>query len=103
MIVVDASAVIELLLNTPLGERVGDRLATAGETLHAPHLLDVEVLHVVRRLCASGALKEGRARQALSDLAEFPVIRYSHQDSDRAGVDDACDAHGLRRDVCWAC
>ena len=80
MIVVDASAVLELLLNTPLGERVGDRLATAGETLHAPHLLDVEVLHVVRRLCAGGALKEPRARQALSDLAEFPVIRYSHQD-----------------------
>ena len=52
MIVVDASAVIELLLNTPLGERVGDRLADAGETLSAPHLLDVEVLHVVRRLCA---------------------------------------------------
>jgi predicted nucleic acid-binding protein len=80
VIVVDASAVIELLLNTPLGERVGDRLADAGETLSAPHLLDVEVLHVVRRLCAGGTLKERRARQALADLAEFPVIRYSHQE-----------------------
>jgi predicted nucleic acid-binding protein len=80
VIVVDASAVIELLLNTPLGERVGNRLSIAGETLHAPHLLDVEVLHVVRRLCAGGALKERRARQALADLAEFPIIRYSHQE-----------------------
>ena len=80
MIVLDASAAIELLLNTPLGERVGNRLAGAGTTLHAPHLLDVEVLHVVRRLRAGGTLGERRARQALTDLADLPVVRYSHQD-----------------------
>ena len=80
MIVLDASAAIELLLNTPLGERVGNRLAGAGKTLHAPHLLDVEVLHVVRRLRAGGTLGERRARQALTDLADLPVVRYSHQD-----------------------
>jgi predicted nucleic acid-binding protein len=80
VIVLDASAAIELLLNTPLGERVGDRLAGAGETLHAPHLLDVEVLHVVRRLCAGGTLGERRARQALADLADLSVVRYSHED-----------------------
>ena len=80
MIVLDASAAIELLLNTSLGERVGERLAGAGETLHAPHLLDVEVLHVVRRLCAAGAVGERRARQALSDLRDLAVVRYSHED-----------------------
>lgn len=80
MIVLDASAAVELLLNTPLGARVGDRLAGDAETLHAPHLLDVEVLHVVRRLCVSGTLGERRARQALADLADLPVVRYSHED-----------------------
>ena len=80
MIVLDASAAVELLLNTPLGARVGDRLAGDAETLHAPRLLDVEVLHVVRRLCLSGTLGERRARQALADLADLPVVRYSHED-----------------------
>jgi len=80
VIVLDASAAIELLLNTPLGERVGERLGGAGETLHAPHLRDVEVLHVVRRLHAGGTLGERRARQALTDLAALPVVRYSHED-----------------------
>ncbi len=80
MIVLDASVAVELLLNTPLGARVGDRLAGDAETLHAPHLLDVEVLHVVRRLCVSGTLGERRARQALADLADLPVVRYSHED-----------------------
>ncbi len=80
MIVLDASAAIELLLNTPLGERVGDRLSEAGETLHAPHLLDVEVLHVVRRLRSGGTLGERRATQVLTDLSELAVVRYSHQD-----------------------
>ena len=80
MIVLDASAAIELLLNTPLGERVGDRLSGAGVMLHAPHLLDVEVLHVVRRLRAGGALGERRATQVLADLADLAVVRYSHEE-----------------------
>ena len=43
MIVLDASAAIEVLLNTSAGARVAERLFAAGETLHAPHLLAVEV------------------------------------------------------------
>jgi predicted nucleic acid-binding protein len=77
--VLDASAAIELLLNTPLGELVGRRLAAAGQALHAPHLLDVEVLHVVRRLCAVHAVTDRRARQALADLADLPLVRHSHE------------------------
>lgn len=79
VIVLDASAVIELLLNTPRGERVGDLIADIGTTLHAPHLLDVEVLHVLRRLCAKGSIDERRARSALTDLADLPIFRYSHE------------------------
>src|SRR5215831_13474908 len=43
MIVVDASAVLEVLLNTPDGGGIAARLFAEGETLHAPHLLDLEV------------------------------------------------------------
>lgn len=80
MIVLDASAAIELLLNTPLGARVGERVARVGETLHAPHLLDVEVLQVVRRLRAAGTLGEERATQVLGDLSELAVVLYPHRD-----------------------
>ena len=38
MIVVDASAILEVLLKTPAGARVAERLFIPGETLHAPHL-----------------------------------------------------------------
>jgi predicted nucleic acid-binding protein len=80
VIVLDASAAVELLLNTPLGERVGDRLASGHASLHAPQLLDVEVLHVLRRLWLGKVMSERRARQALADLAELPVTRYPHED-----------------------
>jgi predicted nucleic acid-binding protein len=79
VIVLDASAAVEFLLNTPLGERVGERLSRAGETLHAPHLLDVEVLHVVRRLRSAGTLGERRATQVLTDLGDLALVRYSHE------------------------
>lgn len=78
MIVLDASAALELLLDTPLGQRVGDRLELEGAPFHAPHLLDVEVLHVARRLQASGALRPQRAGQLLEDLGALPVERYPH-------------------------
>lgn len=76
MIVLDASAVIELLLQTTTGKRVARRIAARGQGLHAPHLLDVEVLQVLRRWEARGALPPGRAAEALADLAELDVRRH---------------------------
>ena len=78
MIVVDASAMLEVLLNTPAGARVADRLSAAGETLHAPHLLDLEVAQVLRRYAASGEIDPQRGAQALEDLADLPLARYPH-------------------------
>ena len=49
MIVVDASALIEVLLRTRAAKTVEDRLFSTGHTLHAPHLIDVEVAQVIRR------------------------------------------------------
>ena len=78
MIVVDASAALEVLLNTPDGARVAERLFAAGETLHAPHLLDLEIAQVLRRYTLSGQLESARGREALEDLADLPLIRYPH-------------------------
>ena len=78
MIVVDASAMLEVLLGTETGARVEDRLFSRGESLHAPHLLDVEVAQVLRRYAAAGELTPERGREALMDLADFPVYRYPH-------------------------
>ena len=78
MIVVDASALLEVLLNTRDADRVSDRLFGSGDTLHVPHLLDLEVAQVLRRYAASGVLNAGRGAQALQDLTDFPLIRYPH-------------------------
>ena len=78
MIVVDCSVVLDLLLATPAASRVGKRVSLAKETLHAPHLLDLEVVQVLRRYCAVGEMEPERARQALTDLLDLPIIRYPH-------------------------
>ena len=71
MIVVDASALLEVLLRTPAADAVEDRLFAAGQTLHAPHLLDVEAAQVIRRYAANGEIDAERGRLALDDLADF--------------------------------
>ena len=78
MIVVDASALLEALLRTPAADSVEDRLFAPGQTLHAPHLLDVEVAQVIRRYAANGEIDGERGRMALADLADFPLRRYPH-------------------------
>lgn len=69
---------LEVLLNTSAGARIADRLSAAGETLHAPHLLDLEVAQVLRRYAASGEMAPQRGAQALEDLADLPLLRYPH-------------------------
>src|SRR4030081_1507641 len=78
MIVVDASAVLEALLRTPAATAVEKRLFEPSQTLHAPHLLDVEIAQVVRRYAANGEIDAERGRMALADLADFPLHRYPH-------------------------
>jgi predicted nucleic acid-binding protein len=78
VIVVDASALLEALLRTPAADVVGLRLFAPGETLHAPHLLDVELAHVIRRYAAAGEIDGERGRAALADLADLRLLRYPH-------------------------
>lgn len=79
MIVVDASAVIEVLLGTAAARRVAERFFADGETLHAPHLLDVEVAQVLRRYGLAGTFSAERGAEALEDLADLPITRYPPQ------------------------
>ena len=78
MIVVDSSAVLEVLLRSQAGLAIEERIFSPQETLHAPHLLDLEVAQVLRRYCASGEMDPERGQEALTDLAEFPINRYPH-------------------------
>jgi predicted nucleic acid-binding protein len=47
-----------------------------GETLHVPHLLDIEVAQVLRRCARAGVISAARGAQALTDLADLPLNRY---------------------------
>lgn len=80
MIVLDASAAVEFLLSSPLGERVGAKVSELGGTLHAPHLVDVEVLSAVRRLCAIGDIDARAGAEVLADLRDLPMERYPHEE-----------------------
>lgn len=78
MIVLDASAVLELLLATEKGRAVAERIADPQETLHAPDLIDLEVAQVLRRYVARRQLDEQRSREALDDLRDLDLNRYPH-------------------------
>ena len=79
MIVIDASAMLELLLTTSDGMRLFNRIYAQSETLHAPELLDLEVAQVLLRLCRQGEITEQRAETALADLSNLDVSRYTQQ------------------------
>jgi len=80
VIVVDASAITELLLQTELGTRVERHLYRDDDDVHAPHLLDVEVLSALRRLVRAGEVAAERAQQAIEDLGLLRIIRHGHLD-----------------------
>ena len=73
MIVLDASAFIDAVDGR---REVIERLA--GEDIHAPHLLDVEVANALRRLVAKGRFDEGRADRALDTLERADIHRHEH-------------------------
>lgn len=69
---------LDVVLRTPARVAVERRIFQSGETLHAPHLIDVELAQVIRRFVAGGTVDAGLARAALADLAVFPLQRYPH-------------------------
>jgi predicted nucleic acid-binding protein len=69
--------VLELLLGTAAGLRIARRIAPARETLHAPHLVDLEVAHVLRRFEREGDIDAARGSQALEALRNLDLARYA--------------------------
>jgi predicted nucleic acid-binding protein len=78
LIVLDASAAIDWLLRTPAGLRIDRRIYSRDESLHAPHLIDVEISHVLRRLVREGEISADRAGQVIEDLLVLRLTRYPH-------------------------
>jgi predicted nucleic acid-binding protein len=76
VIVVDASAVVELLLGGRRAEVVLPWFEQDEGGVHAPGLLDVEVAHVLRRLVMTGTMEASRGKASLELLQELPVTRH---------------------------
>jgi predicted nucleic acid-binding protein len=78
MLIVDASCLYEVVVDAERSEQVRERLA--GDPDHAaPHLVDGEVLSIVRRDHLLGRLDATAARQAIEDLRDWPGERYGHR------------------------
>jgi predicted nucleic acid-binding protein len=77
VIVLDASATIEWLLQSQAGVKIDQRIFSS-ESLHSPHLLDVEVAQVLRRYVREKKISAERGKEALEDLGDLPLSRYPH-------------------------
>lgn len=78
MIVLDASAAVEFVLASRRGLAVSARIIPVRESLHAPHLIDLEVAQVLRRAASSGQASADRLRTALDDFRAIRLDRYPH-------------------------
>ena len=78
MPVIDASVLVAYLGQVELGEVAGERIAADRDSLYAPHLIDAEVGHALRRLVGAGEVVEAEAELALEELADLPLRRAEH-------------------------
>lgn len=79
MIVLDASAVVAGRVGPGSGaERIRGKVESPGESLHVPHVMDLEVLHALRRQTLLGTLSRERGAEAIEDLKNIAFVRYPH-------------------------
>ncbi len=78
MLVVDASCLFEVVADTPRAATIAHRMGQDGEQA-APHVVDVEVLGVIRAQYLRGRLDGTAAGQAVADLRDWPGERFSHR------------------------
>jgi predicted nucleic acid-binding protein len=78
VIVLDASAVVELLMRTVIGNRVESRIYSNADTLHAPHLIDIEVAQVIRRFAGRREIAPDRGALMLQYFRDLLIIRHPH-------------------------
>jgi predicted nucleic acid-binding protein len=79
LLVLDASAALAAFLVTGVNSAsIRVRIEAPGESLHAPHLLDVEMLHALRGLVLRGDVSRARSEEVREDFASLRWSRYSH-------------------------
>jgi predicted nucleic acid-binding protein len=78
VVVVDSSAVLDVLLGNRSAPALRKRFLKEDERLQAPHLIDLEVLQVIRRHARFGDLDVARARIAIDDHRRMPIERHRH-------------------------
>lgn len=79
MPVVDASVLVTYLAGGELAQGARDTLFADARRIWAPHLVDAEVGHALRRIVRAGELSARAARAALDDLADLPLRRVGHR------------------------
>jgi predicted nucleic acid-binding protein len=78
MLVIDASAIVDLLRGEINSTRIAEHIADHGHDLHAPQLYDLETLNALRRAVLSRKLSLPRADDAVEDLIGLPIQRHAH-------------------------
>jgi len=76
-IVVDASVVVDLVLARGRATAIAERIR--GCTLHAPHVIDLEVAHGIRRNWIAAFIYGARLDAAVAAVLDLPINRYSHR------------------------
>jgi predicted nucleic acid-binding protein len=79
VIVVDCSALVDALSGAPGTEKLRQHLA--GEDLHAPQLVDYEVVSALRGPIRRGSITADRAADLLADYESLPVQRWHADDA----------------------
>ncbi len=80
MIVLDASAAVHLVLDTPTGLSIEERIRPPAASLHAPYLLDLECTSALRKLVSLGEITVEMAVAGLQRLLRLPAHRYPYDD-----------------------
>jgi predicted nucleic acid-binding protein len=77
VIVVDASALLDFMVLRGVSPGTEDLIA-GQRLLHAPHLIETEMLHTLRRWCARGALETQDAEDAITRLHHLRLVYHDH-------------------------
>jgi predicted nucleic acid-binding protein len=78
MIVADASALFQVLDRGSEAAKIEARLFARAEPICAPHLIDAEIAHVLRKHVLAKKISETRAQAALQDYLDLRLVRFSH-------------------------
>ncbi len=86
------------LLGRPGVPGLVDRLVDDGDR-HAPHLIDVEVVHALRRLVLIPVISDDRAEEARADFGDLAIVRYPHMPLTDRHVGPSTCTYRVRRSV----